>query len=155
MIVIKKADIGDLKEIQNLNHELFVDHVKHDRFYNPNWPFEKVGEKDLKKALTNPKWAIFIALDEGKFIGFLKADVAAYPEYIGKMKIGEIKSLFVAEEYRSQGIGTRLIGEFKTWAKEKGAKRIFVDAEWANKEGIEFYKRNGFGECYLGLKIDY
>ncbi len=38
--------------------------------------------------------------------------------------------------------------------KTKNAKRIIVTAHVENKNGIKFYKKNGFSDWHTKLKID-
>ena len=54
--------------------------------------------------------------------------------------IFEIYGLFVKEQYRLNGLGTKIVERFKKEAKEKGATEIFVNAPIS---AIRFFEKNG------------
>lgn len=58
--------------------------------------------------------------------------------------MAEIFALYVIPEYRSQGVGERLVRSFLPWAREQGAERIVVAAFAANEAALRFYRRVGF-----------
>lgn len=154
-ITIRPGKIEDLKQIQKLSQLLFIKEQKeYDPWYNTDWPFSKEGEKYFIKELTGEKLKLFVAEDNGKIIGFLSTSSKIEKEYKKGLKIAQIDSLMILEEYRSQGIGTKLINEFKKWAESIKAERLIVLASSPNARGIEFYKKQGFDIFYFGLKID-
>lgn len=153
--IIKKATIKDLPDIQKLNQLLFIKEQKeYDAAYNINWPYEKDGIKYFTKELTEGSRVIFIAKDGEKPIGYLAASCKGSSKYINNMREAELENMLVLDGYRSQGIGAKLVSEFKEWAKEVNAKRVIVIASYDNEEGISFYRKQGFADFYLGLKFD-
>ena len=54
--------------------------------------------------------------------------------------IFEIYGLFVKEQYRLNGLGTKIVERFKKEAKEKGATEIFVNTPIST---IRFFEKNG------------
>lgn len=74
---------------------------------------------------------------DGELIGGLNAYMTAF-------HILYVDTLFVAEAYRRQGIGKKLILETEKRAKELGANMIRLDTfDW---QGYEFYKSLGYEE---------
>jgi ribosomal protein S18 acetylase RimI-like enzyme len=73
-----------------------------------------------------------------------KVKVAYCVSTITPEKVGEIDSIYVIEEYRSQGIGDQLMKRSLEWMDEKGAhvKRILVTA--GNQKVMSFYGLYGF-----------
>jgi len=64
--------------------------------------------------------------------------------YMSAFKILYVDTVFVADEYRRQGIGRKLICEMKQCAKSMGSNMIRLDTfDW---QGYEFYKRLGYEE---------
>jgi ribosomal protein S18 acetylase RimI-like enzyme len=72
--------------------------------------------------------------------------VEAYPDelYIG--------TLAVLPEYRSQGIGAKMIDFMKMTAKAQGFGKCYLLAEASNIGGIRFYERNGFKKVLYSEK---
>jgi len=155
-ISITKGDISNLAEIQKLNQLLFIKEQKeYDQKYDTNWPFSEAGIRYYTKELTSKDRVIFIARDnKGKAIGYLAASSKNPSGYINNMKVAELDNTLILDEYRSKGIGSRLVNELKKWAKEIDAQRITVLASYENKKGINFYKKQGFKEKSLELIID-
>jgi len=61
--------------------------------------------------------------------------------------------VFVLKKYRKRGIGIKLIDRFLLWCKEKKAAYVSVSASFANNLGTNFYKKNGFVEQDLILRL--
>ena len=64
----------------------------------------------------------------------------------------EIDTIFVLEEHRKKGAGSKLIKKFFEWSKEMKAQRAKVNASIQNTKAINFYKQNGFKEYTLCLE---
>lgn len=57
---------------------------------------------------------------------------------------GEINGLVVAEKYRSQGAGARLLAAAENWARQHGCKGMSVRSNVVRERAHQFYERNGF-----------
>lgn len=51
-----------------------------------------------------------------------------------------IEDMVVAEHYRGQNIGGRLLTEIETWAGKQGAKRLDLLADCHNTPALQFYE---------------
>ena len=110
-IEIKKADITYLKDIQNLNNELFeLEYSNFDPALRVGWTFEQEGTKYFTNMLNNE--IVYIALDKNIVVGYLAGSINIQGSYVTK-SLAEIDNMFVLEEYRKYGIGTKLINTFK------------------------------------------
>ncbi len=151
--VIRRATLADLQVIQDLNHELFVsDNALHGDM-NVNWPYESTGESYFKACIVDEDKLSVLAEDNGKIVGYLNGVIKKpHSAYIGIR--AELDNMCVTKDYRSQGIGTTLINEFKQWAKRNRVDKITVAATAQNTKAIRFYLQNGFGEYELKLIQD-
>jgi ribosomal protein S18 acetylase RimI-like enzyme len=66
---------------------------------------------------------------------------------------GEVESLYVAPEYRRQGIAGRLVRSALDWLAEHGAKTRRVIVFDGNDEALAFYARIGFHPRSLELEL--
>lgn len=149
-IEIKKADITYLKDIQDLNNQLFeLEYNKFDPALKVGWTFEKDGEKYFNNMLNNE--IVYIALDKDKVVGYLAGSINIQGSYVTK-SLAEIDNMFILEEYRKYGIGTKLISEFKSYCFKNKIEELKVTASAKNKNAIEFYMKNGFNEFEITLK---
>ena len=60
----------------------------------------------------------------------------------GKNRYLDLSSIHVSEDFRHQGIGAVLFQEAKQWAKEHGAKKLYISAHSA-VESQAFYQKMG------------
>lgn len=148
-IVIRKAKIEDLKDIQTLNNKLFeYEYEGWDKDLKLRWPFDEAGTNYFLDMINNK--FVYIAIDNDKPIGYLAGNAKAEASY-NTIKIAEIDNMFVESEYRGKDIGTMLINKFKDYCVENGITTFKVNASAPNSKAIEFYKKNGFKEHDINL----
>ena len=96
-------------------------------------------------------------LDGGVQIGIEQDEtlIGGLNAYMTAFHILYVDTLFVAEAYRRQGIGRKLVSEMEKRAKNLGANMIRLDTfDW---QGYEFYKQLGYEEVghYYNEKDDF
>ena len=149
---IRKANSNDIKLLQNLNDELFQDNSKYDPDLKLDWAQSEAGKNYFTELLDNRDAICLIAEENGKPIGYL---AAAQKEFSYRQsKYIEIENMGVNPDFRSKGIGTKLIEECMRIAKERGFNRAFVNAYWDNTRATDFYTRNGFKKIDISLEKD-
>lgn len=153
-IIIRKAKEEELKIIQDLNAALFKEDAgPRDPFVNLNWPYEEFGTNYFKDHLVNPNKIVLVAQIDGEITGYL-AGTTGEMESWRSIKRGEVQDMYVRPEYRSLGIGNKLMKEFFDWCKEKGDKKVVVHTYDSNERGINFYKKCGFKPYSRALESD-
>jgi ribosomal protein S18 acetylase RimI-like enzyme len=148
---IRSAVISEIKTLQNLNNEVFIDNHKYDSDLKMDWSQSKDGgNKYFTDLLNNSDSICLVAEVNQKIVGY----IAAGPKEIGSRnsKYIEIDNMGVNSEYRSSGIGSQLIEKCSQLAKEKGFQKFYVNAYSQNTKAIDFYKRNGFAEIDVSLE---
>ncbi len=153
-IKVRKANITDLKTIQNLNNSLFEFEIKNNYdSYVEKWAFSKHSKEDGENLLDNECVIIAEAGREGIPVGYLAGSIyrdKTYSCYSGIT--AELENMFVKEEYRKFGVGSKLIDNFTNYCKSHDASRIIVTASFGNNNAIEFYKKNGFNDYNIQLR---
>ncbi len=91
---------------------------------------------DQQILSQNPFTVKKIILFEDTVIGF----------FAGEIIFGEasITMIAIRKEFHSQGIGSYVLNWFKDFAKEKGAKSIWLEVSVNNKKAVRFYEKHGF-----------
>lgn len=130
-ITIRKANIEDLQQIQNLNKLLF--------------------ELEFENYDSTENGITLVAIIDGEIAVYLIGSLNTQNTY-NKYKQAELDNMCILEEYRKLGIGSRLFEEFKTICKENDIKELKVVASYKNTNAINFYKKNGFEEADITLK---
>ncbi|MCI8781362.1 MAG: GNAT family N-acetyltransferase [Lachnospiraceae bacterium] len=86
---------------------------------------------------------VYAAFYDGKLKGFVSVE----PEIFGgKQRYYDLSSIHVSEDMRNKGIGRKLFLAAKEWAKQKGAKKLYISAHSA-VESQAFYKSMGCVEA--------
>jgi ribosomal protein S18 acetylase RimI-like enzyme len=150
-INIRKAEINDLETIRKLSLMLFDKEKKeYDIYLDMEWTYSDAGKKHFVNRIK--KGCTLIVEVDGKMVGYLAGGIAkAYP-YRTVKDVGEIDSMYVMDEYRNKGIGSKLVTLFFEWCNEKGLTHIKVEASAQNINGIKFYKKMGFNDYTLILE---
>lgn len=105
----------------------------------------EVSEDGFIEHFESEEYTYYLIKEDNEIIGFITLKEGEHPsrEY---SKYTRIVNLFIKEEYRSQGYGSKSIGKVKEIAVEQGSDHIKVSAEWDNEKARNFYKENGFEE---------
>lgn len=107
------------------------------------------SEKDYQFLVECLKNTISIGgLVHGAFVNHsLKGFVAVLPEIFGgENQYMDLAAIHVSQDMRNSGIGKTLFLTAKQWAKEKGAKKLYISAHSA-VESQAFYKKMGCVEA--------
>lgn len=86
---------------------------------------------------------VYAAFYNGTLKGFTSVESVLFG---GEQKYMELSSIHVSEDMRNKGIGAELFLAAKAWAKEKGAKKLYISAHSA-VESQAFYKKMGCVEA--------
>ncbi|GIQ69010.1 N-acetyltransferase [Xylanibacillus composti] len=106
----------------------------------------------LHKAMSNGKWFIWVAELNDKIVSHI------YIELIDKVpKPGRttypfvyMTNVYTIPEYRSKGIGGRLLKRIEEWGRENRHEFIMV---WPSDDGVPFYARNGYIRCTEPMEL--
>ena len=102
--------------------------------------------------------AAFVALWQGRIVGYITALVEVQPPYWQIKRVGHISGLMVQEEARRLGIGGRLLDAASDFFREQGVKYYTVYTAVENRGAIEFYRSHGLAPLhshFLGQTRDF
>ena len=135
--MIRDLTISDFEIVESIVAKLNKIHVnnRHDFYIENEHPIKK---KEYK-AMLNSKDKINIAyLVDDKIVGVCLATIKDKIE-----KSIYIDDIFVLEEFRHQGIATKLYKQVESIAKDICAKRIDLTVWQFNKTAMKFYESLG------------
>lgn len=146
---------------EEMNRALFKDFIRRQivtkcwRRENGRWVIKEAPfvddwtEKDYQTLISCLKNTIisngfvYGAFDDGKLKGFVSVE----PEIFGgEQGYCDLSSIHVSEDMRKKGIGRTLFLAAKEWAKQKGAKKLYISAHSA-VESQAFYQSMGCVEA--------
>ena len=95
--------------------------------------------RDWRTHIADDNVAIFV----GK-IGLLDVGIAIGAPYRGFEGSAGLFGMWVAPEFRGQGVAGRLIDAVVLWARERGHTRVLLDVGDSNAPAIRLYESKGF-----------
>ena len=148
-VIIRKATLDDLFEIQNLNNLLFkLEKENFDPTLVEDWPLSADGKNYFKELIENN--FVVVAIINNEIVGYLAGSINEKGSY-EEIQYGEVNNMFIKSECRGYGLGKLLINEFKNYCSSNSINNLVVTASAKNVNAIEFYKRNGFDDFNITL----
>lgn len=92
--------------------------------------------KDKIKKFSNSLTEKVLIAEIDKIVGWMHVSLV---EPLESKAFVEIRGIVVKEEYRKQGIGTKLIQAAEKWGKEKGCKKIRIRTNIKRNETRKYY----------------
>ena len=114
------------------------------------WSDESVEEmqRSLTHIFHSPREAGFLVKDDNdKAIGFMNLSLRSdYVPGATQSPVAYVEGIYVKDEYRKQGVGTKLIQYAQQWAIERECVELASDALLDNTASYEFHTKVGFQE---------
>ena len=114
------------------------------------WPAHDYEElrQEMGETLSQSDAAFFLACDGEMPVGFAQCQLRRdYVEGTESSPVGYLEGIFVAEDYRRQGIARALLRACENWSKEQGCTEFASDCELTNTESLMFHLKLGFLEA--------
>ena len=127
-ICIRRAQLSDREHLVRMRAAL--------------WPDSSAEEHDLeviailegRAALTMPLIILIAETGDRRVVGFMEVDLRSHADGCNPAHpVGYIEGLYVAENYRDQGVGKRLVAAAEDWARSHGCVEIASDT-WIDNE---------------------
>jgi GNAT superfamily N-acetyltransferase len=152
-ILFRKATVADLKDIQRLNHALFVkENSEFGSLLYKKYPYSRAAKGYfLWRIGIRRSGFVEVALYRKKIVGYLCGGLSRRKNFFIPAKYAEIENFFVESKHRGKGIGTTLVADFIRWCKDKNVDYVSVTASVKNKNGLNLYRRFGLRDTDITL----
>lgn len=101
------------------------------------------GANGLPAQLSDPDFAVRLALDEGAIIGFVKMGPVTFPGEWRPDAI-ELYQFYVASAWHGAGVAQELMAWALTHARSHGAREVILSVYVDNHRAHRFYEKYGF-----------
>lgn len=106
---------------------------------------ESHSEAAYAKALENPGYALWLAEQNGRAIGYVQAAAqCALPHADVRQGEGEVKRLYLRHDAQNAGVGRALMDAAMAWLLREGPQTLWVSVYSENAGAQRFYQRYGF-----------
>ena len=146
MIIVRNAKLKDVKAIAKLNYELMIHVGKYDKIFKMCKNPLPMMEGWRRKGVYSPRQKLMVAEDNGKIIGYINATIKQRPKIYEVAEVGFISDIYVAPEYRRQGVSKLLLDPILKWLKSKKLKYVNLFAVTENEVALKVWKKYGFKE---------
>ena len=145
MIEIRKLEPSDdFGDLIVLSREFFQEYQDHDEgFYNIGTLEDEHITSFFKRTVDSDNGMTYIALDGEKMVAYITVFIEDQAPFYQIQRCGHISGLMVSPNYRSRGIGKRLMDEALVYFKEKGVVYYKLFTSVNNESGIRFYESYG------------
>lgn len=141
---VNKNDLWEMRFIAEADSRIPLE-------FDPNYQFETSSidaRLDYYHKLKDDDFFQVVAF-EGKIIGFHIVGKIPYPP---NFQVGNIVTLWIAPEFRSQGLAAQLKQQAEAWAQTQGLIFLQTNVHKNNTRMLEMNSQNGYDVAYLHLR---
>lgn len=108
---------------------------------------------ELKKEIKQNQAVKFFIEDQGKIVG--RAYLYLIHNDLYNQPYGLLEDVFVAEAYRSQGIGNQLLKAVIAEAKDRGCPKLVGTSRYSRPQVHKWYEKLGFKDWGKEFRMDF
>ena len=142
MIIKKVSCIEEAKECDKLLTLLIQDEKK----YNENTKDDYKLDNWYPNLIDKDNNQLFIAVYNNEIVGYAYVKIITSSDSPEIYTEASISGIYVKENYRRQGIATKLINEAKKWCINKGVSYLKLNVLEGNRIALNLYKKLGFND---------
>lgn len=133
MVELRQCRAGDFDAILPLLRQLY-----------PDKPFDLPSlHHAYDRSLADDQCVFLCAVCDQRIVGFGSLTIKSNLLWCETL-IGYVSDMVVDEAYRSRGIGTQILDQLISWAREHGCRRLELNTAFHRKAAHTFYERRGF-----------
>jgi ribosomal protein S18 acetylase RimI-like enzyme len=152
-VMIRPAQEEDIAILAELNRVLFrEDSGQRDPWVDQSWP-DQHGTKHFAELVAGEKGVCLLAELGDEVVGYL-AGYTWGPSDWRPVRMAELESMFILEQFRGQQVGSVLVEGFLAWCRKRDVQRVSVTAYATNEGALAFYRSLGFVPKNLTLEIE-
>ncbi len=106
---------------------------------------EDLSTKVLEGLKKQSNYIFFLAIHKGEYVGFANCYIN-FSTFKARQYIN-IHDFAVSKEFRSLGIGKRMMSEIVGFAKENGFSKVTLEVRDDNNSAQKLYRSMGFRDC--------
>jgi GNAT superfamily N-acetyltransferase len=153
MIEIRLMNKDDqLANLLQISREFFKEYEAYHPYF---FKIDHLSDEDVQKYFLSfcehETRKAFIAIENGKIIGYLTAYIKDQADYWQLKAVGEISGLMVQQAHRHKGVATSLLHEAEAFFTSRGVYCYTTYTSINNHGTLDFYNQMGMKPLYITL----
>jgi ribosomal protein S18 acetylase RimI-like enzyme len=110
---------------------------------------EQLSQSRFREYLADPDRAVFVARDGARILGYAMLirgvpDDADVERAVAARPAVEVSKIYVLPESHGTGAGSALMTAALRWARDAGARSVWLGVNQQNRRAQRFYAKHGF-----------
>lgn len=108
----------------------------------------------MDSLLHDENTELVVAEKQRRVIACGYAKIVKAKEYVNYVFYSYLDFIYVALEFRDQGINQVIIDALAGWSLDQGISRMHLDVYADNQAAVSAYKKVGFVPCLLEMRLN-
>jgi len=109
---------------------------------------------DMDDLLTSKNTLLLVAETKERIIGSGYAQIRSSKQSLIHETHSYIGFMYVAPEYRGQGVNKRILERLVQWSTNQGISDFYLDVYSENQTAIRAYQKAGFVQSMIEMKLN-
>jgi len=149
-MVIRPATLDDMAQLKQFEQGVISAERPFDETLKP----DPINYYDLEQQITAEHIHLVVAENEGQLIACGYARIEQAKPYVNYRFYSYLGFMYVAPEYRGNGINQSIIDTLKCWSKEQGITMMHLDVFAENQAAVRAYQKAGFKANLVEMRLD-
>lgn len=149
-MIIRKARLSDLSILLEFEQAI----IEYERPFETLMQTTPFNYYDLKELINRDDAEVLVAEIDAQVIASGYAKLKKSQDYLNEDSHSFLGFMFVAEKHRGKGVNQDLINQLIEWSKQQGMTSVSLTVFGENKSAIRAYKKLGFREQLIEMRLD-
>jgi len=146
-VTIREATLDEMESL--LAFEQGV--ITAERPFNDRLKPDPIHYYDLPDLITSENATVLVAEANGVLVGSGYAQIRKAKPYMKHDFHSYLGFMYVAPEYRGQGINQQVLKHLTEWSKSQGVHHLVLDVYADNQTAIRAYEKAGFKNDFIEM----
>ena len=148
-VTTRHATIPDLNTLLAFEQGI----INAERPFDPTLVDGQIYYYDLPEMIENPNVAVIVAQSGEQVIGVGTARIIKAQVFYKYAEFAHIRFMYVAPDFRGQGINAMLMDALKAWCISRDVKELRLSVYTDNEPAINAYKKAGFSDILTEMRL--
>ena len=127
--------------------------VEAERPYNPTLKSGNINYYDIEALIMSDDAKVLVALSGDQLIASSYIKIMEAKSYVNHTYYGYIGFMYVNPKHRGNSISKKMIEELTRWARSRSLTEVRLDVYSKNISAINAYKKSGFEELMVEMRM--